>query len=188
MGSVKKLHTDAQQCTTISKLHMDAQRYTFKKVDRMQKIKGVLISCISVFILFSIIGSILIIGVYSIPNYLIEDNVGLSEDILKEEKASEGWTEVFTHGWAGNLDSTTDSKIFGDAMVSPDVNAVQAAFGTYPRMWNGYMVIFRPLLIFFSYAQIRFLLYVVIVLLSWTVCTLLHKRLGEGYSFSYIAS
>lgn len=185
---IPKLHTSAQRCTTIPKLHTGAQRYTFKKVDRMQKIKVVLISCISVFILFSIIGSILIIGAYSIPNYLIEDNVGLSEDILKEEKASEGWTEVFTHGWAGNLDSTTDSKIFGDAMVSPDVNAVQAAFGTYPRMWNGYMVIFRPLLIFFSYAQIRFLLYVVIVLLSWNVCTLLHKRLGEGYSFSYIAS
>ena len=148
--------------------------------------KRLLFSIILLLTVFSGIGSLLIILSYSIPNELIEDNIRLSREILEEENAYDGWTEVFTHGWAGNLDTTTDVRIFKDAVVKPGEGAVRAAFGTYSRMWNGYMVIFRPMLVLFSYAQIRFFLYAVITILSWYICSLLHTRLGADISFSYI--
>ena len=147
-----------------------------------------IIKCIVILIGSVILGSILVIGAYAIPNNLVEQNIEHSLEILKKESPDGGWTEVFTHGWAGNLDAGTDEKIFSDANVDPENGLLRSAFGTYARMWNGYMVLVRPLLMLFSYGQIRFIFYIAIAFMTWYICIMLKDRLGIGVSFAYVAS
>ena len=139
-----------------------------------------------ILIICSCLGAALVVLAYAIPEFLVDRNIQSSLDLLQKENADKEWTEIYTHGWSGNLDSTTDWRIFLDARTDKGQSLLRTAFGTYSRMWNGYMVLIRPLLVFFSYSQIRFFFGVIVFLLIGYILLLLYRKLGEGTSLSFL--
>lgn len=161
----------------------------------------------------SILGTILLIGVYRLPIELIESNVSSSAETFEEEGK---YPSLFF--WStSQLDNFTDAIMMMEAADDTDDSATNKAmlvyrglisdFGsfeayvahyingreydtvtTYPRYWHGYQVVLKPLLEFMDYQSIRVLNTVVQLLLVVLVSSLLVWRKMKGYVIPYLLS
>lgn len=71
----------------------------------------------------------------------------------------------------------TRRAIADGAEGHPDESITLKPF-SYARYWHGYLIWLRPLLLVFTYGQIRIINYIVLTLLFAAVCRLLGKRCG----------
>lgn len=146
--------------------------------------------------------SISIIATYLLPNNRIRNNVEASVDVLKSEEI--GYMPFFRE--AGSLlDSHTDALILNIAMnkgmnESNIKNAMENSFyedesqggvsslissleqetnnHEYSRYWHGVQVIIRPLLMLFTYTEIRYIMMMLLFILLGIVFSMLGKQLG----------
>lgn len=168
----------------------------------MNLLKRIIISYFALLILFT--G--LIIGVHTIPQSAIKENVITSTHTLQEE----GLYKKFLNFKLFQMDNYTDSYMLNLAisadnrypieagMMNYDYkskNFIDLAYDTekvaqgktenlekssYGRYWQGYQVTLRPLLMIFTYPQIRILNYVIFSLLIITILWLLAHEISIG--------
>lgn len=168
----------------------------------MDLLKRIIISYFALLILFT--G--LIIGVHTIPQSAIKENVITSTHTLQEEGLYKKFfnfklfqMDNFTDAYMLNLAISADSKHPVEAgMMNYDYkskNFMNLAYDTekvaqgktdnldkssYGRYWQGYQVILRPLLTIFTYPQIRVLNYIIFTLLIISIVWLLAQRISTG--------
>lgn len=178
----------------------------------MKKFLKKILSYFLVYIGVTIIFLALIIGTYMLPNTRIRGHVAESIKVLKEESEID---KPFFKTAGAILDTHTDSLILNIAMnkgmqeSESDVkNAVENSFyedsskagvsslenaisdgiinnHEYSRYWHGIQVLIRPLLIFFNYSEIRYILMVIIVLLIGITFSMIGNQLGIKYSMAF---
>lgn len=157
-----------------------------------------------------IVGAFLLIIVYTIPTDLMYDNLCDSIEIF----STEGMHRHLIYGYYfTDLDNSTDSIMLNIAtyaseespihlaMNNPrltydDMNNVQAlaqsVYGgenahitNYSRYWHGYLVLLKPLLLMFSYQEIRIINMIVQFILLIFVLNLLSEKVGKKYMYAF---
>ena len=153
----------------------------------MNLLKKIIISYFILLILFT--G--LIIGVHTIPQSAIKENVVTSTHTLQEE----GLYKKFLNFKLFQMDNFTDSYMLNLAISADSKHPIEAGMmnydyksknfmdlaydtekvalgktenldkGSYGRYWQGYQVTLRPLLTIFTYPQIRILNYIIFTVL-----------------------
>ncbi|HKM02187.1 MAG TPA: hypothetical protein VJ083_09070 [Sedimentibacter sp.] len=126
-----------------------------------------------------------------IPKSLVENNVISSLKFLDDNESRE-WHNSFTYETGSILDDYTDSIMISyvntqdKATNNPLEDALDAC--GYTRYWHGYMMFLKPLLVFFTYAQIRYIfMYLYLVLMAWA-CVEIYKRIGIKGTMAYAIS
>jgi hypothetical protein len=165
-----------------------------------------------VFLLFfAIFGLIL---VCSFPSSKLKVNIANSLDTLKKEWIYPTYglpfrkiiLDNFTDSLMLNLSYSVDSgqplrsamiNVYHDGKIDKDnqilnlekvylKKEVKPVF--YYRYWHGYLLYLRPLLIFFSYSQIRVILTIILYFFLFIFLYLTWKRLGKKITFIFFAS
>lgn len=159
-----------------------------------------------------VIGFLLLVLVYLLPTAPMRENVQSSIEEWNEEGA---WPTIIS-GYSGSiLDNFTDSimqsiaiyeneeSVFVKAMknyyaVHPTIGTVGALYAyvqgedcygeNYARYWHGYLVVLKPLLLLFSYTDLRALNMVALSLLIVVAIYLLSKRLSIGAGIVFLVS
>lgn len=171
----------------------------------LKKVLKYLIIYVSLAALFSIS----MIVTYSLPNNRIRKNVEESIDVFKEEGTC--YIPFFKQGGA-LLDSHTDALILNIAMnkgmnESNIKNAMENSFfedetgggvssldnalseeqnnHEYSRYWHGVQVVIRPLLVFFTYTEIRYIMMIGVFSLLAIVLALIGKQLGTKLAVAF---
>lgn len=130
--------------------------------------------------------------VYILPVNEELDNVRESAEILETEGWYPTWPymEEFTRfgihtDEPGTLDNYTDEIMISTAANSVDGKWLYHAMDMkgYSRYWHGYVVILRPLLLLFNYAEIRKISMILQIFLILVLALLLYKRKGVMWSF-----
>lgn len=168
----------------------------------MNLLKKIIISYSTLLILFT--G--LIIGVHTIPQSSIKENVIISTHTLQKEGLYKKFfnfklfqMDNFTDTYMLNLAISADSKHPIEAgMMNYDYkskNFMDLAYDTekvaqgetedlekssYGRYWQGYQVTLRPLLTILTYPQIRILNYIIFTMLIISIIWLLAHEISTG--------
>lgn len=112
---------------------------------------------IKIFVFLVLCFSLFISIVYLIPDSLVEKTVSESLNSLN----SEGTYPIsFLFTESARLDNYTDILMINrNIQIETRYNFFQNAFynNGYARYWHGYLVLLRPLLIFFNHQQIRYI-------------------------------
>lgn len=163
-----------------------------------------------VYVCIALLFLALMIATYLLPNNRIRAHVVESVDILKQEGI--GYSPFFFQG-GSTLDTHTDALILNIALnqgmnESNIKNAVENSFyedetrqgvssleaalqdgiinnHEYSRYWHGIQVIIRPLLLFFNYSEIRYIIMIVTFCLLGIVFSMIGKELGLRYSIAF---
>jgi hypothetical protein len=167
--------------------------------------------CIIIIILSGIIGIGLLCLVYALPTKYMEINVGNSIEMLEEQGSS---YELINGITSTRLDNYTDSimlntAIYNDEQSSTLEKAVSGkryeisgtpfdslieyfkgdksyTFTSYERYWHGYLVVLKPLLIFFSYGRIKAINALLQLLLMIAVVYAMIKNGMEKYVIAFM--
>lgn len=170
--------------------------------------RGIIIVIISV-----IIGGILMVGTYHLPTQLMFSNVKKSIPLYTQEGLYPNWTGRKD---SALLDNFTDAIMLArviypvskskmkDAMLNPgynykNCNPVQSLIeqlnetknfmmGNYPRYWHGYLVVLKPLTMFFDIANIRLLNMLLQMIIVAYLTSVLGSTYGKGYGLSLFLS
>ena len=157
----------------------------------------------------AIIGTLLLIGAYSLPVAKIDKHVEDSATIFKQEG---GYPTLFS--WCtSTLDNFTDAIMLLEAADSTNDSAVNRAMRayrgaisdyipndvlvahyvngidyetkiTYPRYWHGYHVLLKPLLSLMDYRYIRILNAIVqVTLVVFVVWLLIRRKMGGSIPY-----
>lgn len=124
--------------------------------------------------------------VHCIPATLISDNVILSLEQLNSEG---GWPQILFFNNAAILDNGTDILMV-KSNLEYSGNALYLAMDNvgYSRYWHGYQIYLRPLLMFFSYAEIRYLSVMVFFILLFFCFIRLRHLLGIKTALTFLIS
>lgn len=173
------------------------------------EIKKVL-AYVFVYIGLTILFTSLMIGTYLLPDTNIRGHIEESIALLKNEGI--GYAPLFQNASA-TLDTFTDALILNTALNkggqdSTVANAMENSYydqegeemtaslqtavyndvvnnKEYSRYWHGVQVLIRPLLLFFNYSEIRYILMVTIFILLGIVYSMLGKQLGTRYAIAF---
>lgn len=156
--------------------------------------------------------STLMIATYWLPNTNIRGHV--AESVAQLEKEGIGYVPFFQQTGA-TLDMHTDALMLNIALnkgMSEEQSTIERAFENsfhedestvalsslqenladtsynnheYSRYWHGNQVIVRPLLLFFNYTEIRYLLMMMIFVLLAIVFGLIGKQLGIKHGIAF---
>lgn len=162
-----------------------------------------------IYITLATVFFISMIVTYSLPNNRIRNNVEKSVDVLKTEGI--GYTPFFAKP-AALLDTHTDALILNIAMnkgtndnnvknamensyyvdeTEGGVSSLEKSIGEeennheYSRYWHGVQVVIRPLLVFFTYTDIRYIMMIVVFILLGIVFSLIGKQLGTKCAIAF---
>ena len=167
--------------------------------------------CFASLLFASIAGIALLMAVYSIPNDKISKNVKesfmsiqtnpdyLNYGIIKARP------DYYTDFLILNIASLrTTSSPFEASILAPryagykhidlnlavslmsDIAPQSDSVASYPRYWHGYLVMLKPLLLFFNINIIRGINYTLQTMLLAFALFLLYKRLNMGYSLALL--
>lgn len=149
-------------------------------VENMGKKQGeIWLRLLGIFCAVIIAFILLLTLVMCIPNSAIQENFDRSMEVF--EKEGDGWNRAYTYASGSMLDNLTDSIIISETMVNESCSPISNAMSGngYSRYWHGYLVWVRPLLLVFSYLDIRYILMFVFMFLL-AGCTLgINDRLGR---------
>ncbi len=135
----------------------------------------------------ALIGSLLIILVWCIPDSLIKANVETAYETFKTEG-----TEVHDIKFIGyfyGMKLVPDKDVMSTVLANdPDKSPIEKAMDIngYSRYWHGYHVFLRPLLVFFNYGQFRYILFMIFTFLIYGIIRELNKsfeNIHAGRSF-----
>lgn len=148
-----------------------------------KKLCKYLINSLFILLISANIGSILLIAVYSLPASPMRENVARGTQVYNLEG---NFPEIAIGYRSTKLDNDTDATMLANA-VYPVSDIIKDAFNvpmigykdrndrltslldyvnhvegptyvtTYPRYWHGYLIILKPLLLFFDFSDIRVL-------------------------------
>lgn len=162
----------------------------------------------------SVLGTVLLIGAYSLPIASIDNHVRSSAKILENEgtypslfswctSTLDNFTDaiMLTIASDNKADSTINKAMliyqggisgYGtpcEQLVAHYINGIEYdTAGTYARYWHGYLVLLKPLLEFMDYGSIRILNAIVQLLLVLFVSYLLIWQKKKGYVIPYLLS
>lgn len=182
-------------------------------LNRIMILKKICISFVIVLISV-IIGSLLMIGSYQLPTNLMVNNIRKSVPLYTKEGLYPNWTG---RKESAKLDNYTDALMLSkvicppsestikDAMLIPSYryknrNFVQSLMDQlkgvnnnfsifyYPHYWNGYLIILKPLTMFFDIANIRLLNMLLQMLIAFYLVMYVGHFLGKGYGLSLFLS
>lgn len=173
----------------------------------IKKILGYLLLYLGIVVLFSV----LMLGTYMLPDYNIRGHV--AESIPQLQGEGIGYCPFFAQSSA-MLDTHTDALILNIAQakgMNEEQSVVQKAFENsfyedktanalsslsesvnmpnnnheYSRYWHGIQVLVRPLLLFFNYTEIRYLLMILVFILLGITFSMMGKQLGTKHTISF---
>lgn len=177
--------------------------------NKLKQFKVYVITYIGIVMLFTF----MIIGAYLLPNDNIRENVTRSVEQLKKEE--NGYIPFFNQPGA-MMDTHTDALMLNIAMnkgmqkeqkileravensfyedetqaslKSLEATVTNKLFNNheYTRYWHGAQVVLRPLLMFFTYTEIRYILMFVIFILLGIVIYLMGEELGLKNIIAFI--
>lgn len=153
------------------------------------------------------------IGTYHLPTKLMINNVKRSIPLYTKEGLYPNWAGRKD---SAQLDNFTDAIMLSkatypaskskmkDAMLNPSYyyknrNPVQSlidqlketknfTIGHYPRYWHGYLVVLKPLTMFFDIAYIRLLNMLLQMIIVVYLTSVLGSIYGKGYGLSLFLS
>lgn len=156
------------------------------------------------------LGTALIISVYLLPMEPIRDNVVKSIHLLLEEGDYPTYDGIYGYT---TLENYTDALMLNIAAYDGDESVLERAMMNYrinyegelptssldkmvnnvgngkkveySRYWHGYLITLKPLLMLFSYQEIRVINSFVIFLLLVMTVLLMYKRCGFEYVFAF---
>ncbi len=162
-----------------------------------------------IYVILAAAFSISMIVTYSLPNNRIRKNVEASIDVFKEEGIC--YIPFFKQSGA-LLDSHTDALILNIAMnkginesnlknsmensfyedeTGGGISSLESALNEdvnnheYSRYWHGVQVVIRPLLIFFTYTDIRYIMMITVFIFLAITLSLIGKQLGTRVSIAF---
>lgn len=104
---------------------------------------------------------ILMTAVYAIPNAWISDNVNGALAVIHDEGY---YPDYFFDYPFGQADNVSDEEMYRNILADDGASALTAAMvPRYSRYWQGYALFLRPLSIFLSIANIRYLNMIVLL-------------------------
>ena len=129
---------------------------------------------------------VLMVIVHYIPPSLLADNVSLSLSQIAQEGK---YPQLFFYNNASQLDNFTD-KLMIEMNTEAAGHGMSLAMSNndYARYWHGYQVFLRPLLMFFSYAEIRFISVIVFFSLLVITAIRLYTKLGLKTVIAFLIS
>lgn len=148
----------------------------------------------------------LLIAAYAIPSSCVERNAEVSAltNVSDEAASGEGsdpsrWASTTTvsimlsmavHDRGGLLESAMSGAYFESDQGIADIGIGERANRTYEWYWHGWLVVLKPLLVFFDYATIKKLFMAVCAGLLVALCALASRKLprGRGYCLALVAS
>lgn len=145
--------------------------------------KLMIISAVSVVMLF-----VLLILVWCIPDRLVLDKQQESLSLFDEDgdvseypftREETGWVWNFTHARGSQLDNGTDyTMILNVISDTSDATVIYKAMdcNDYARYWHGYLLFLRPMMLLFSYMQIRYIYMFVYMMLGVAILMRLNKN------------
>ena len=112
----------------------------------------------------------LMTAVYLIPNRFISENVESALGVIQDEGA---YPHYFFDYPFGQADNNTDKEMYLNLLTDDGDSVLRAAMiPRYPYYWQGYAVFLRPLSVFLSIANIRYLNMAALIVL---LCLSFHK-------------
>ncbi len=126
--------------------------------------------------------------VFCIPQRLMKEEAIESSEVLDEE--GRGWEYIFSYARGAQLDTKTDDIMIERAVRNPDKSVLYNAMDCngYPRYWHGYLTFLKPLMIFLSYSQIRYLYMILYIVLFTAIVIMLSKRINVKASYTWTIS
>lgn len=175
----------------------------------MKNIAKKILKYILIYICLAAFFSISMVATYKLPNNRIRNNVEKSVEVLK----CEGNYMPFFKQPGALLDTHTDALILNIAMnkgmnersiknamensfyedeTEAGVSSLESALNEevnnheYSRYWHGVQVVIRPLLIFFTYTDIRYIMMIVVFALLGIVLSMIGKQLGTKCAIAFV--
>lgn len=177
----------------------------------MKKILKKILSFALIYLGITLLFVSLIIGSYMLPDTNIRGHVAESIEQLKTE--GNGYAPFFRQPGA-TLDTHTDSlmlnialnkginenqrtieKAVENSFYEDNISAVTALEKNiednninnheYSRYWHGVQVFLRPLLLFFNYTEIRYILMIIIISLLGLTFSMIGNQLSNRYVFAF---
>lgn len=179
----------------------------------MSKLKE-FVRMVIILIIAILIGTVALMVIYAFPTGRIKENVAKSSYIFDIEGA---YPEAVPGYQFTRLDNFTDSIMLGIAMYNGEesisekamynyrmlsdelgivkstthyANDVKAEYyrQSYQRYWHGYLVILKPLLVFFTYGEIRILNRLFQILISAWILKMMQESELKKYMSAYVAA
>ena len=171
-----------------------------------------ILKSIGIILVSIVIGFILIIMVYLLPASRIENNLAKSIKIFKTEKTYE--RDIYKYS-STTLDNYTDALMLSNAsyagnksIIDKSINVYRYSndkdpyksfilqiadkkhkgIGSYSRYWHGYLIVLKPLLVFFSYNDLRYINIIVGTLLITAIIYLMQKKKLDEYIPLFVLS
>lgn len=125
---------------------------------------------------------------FCIPQHLMKEEAIESSEVLDEE--GRGWEYIFSYARGAQLDTKTDDIMIERAVRNPDKSVLYNAIDCngYPRYWHGYLAFLKPLMIFLSYSQIRYLYMILYIVLFTAIVITLSRRIDVRASYTWAIS
>ncbi|MBQ9833011.1 MAG: hypothetical protein IJO48_04680 [Clostridia bacterium] len=178
----------------------------------MKKFKCVIWST-AILLLGSIMGFLLLCGVFLLPTEPMFENAKQSSDIFVN---SEEYPYLIDGYKSSILDIFTDSLMINHAVISTDANIIESVvnvyhtndddtnpvnslvkylesgeyekLSSYERYWHGYLVTLKPMLLLFDYGQIRLINLAFFAMLGVIMFMLMWKKASLKYAIGLLVS
>lgn len=164
----------------------EQQRAIKLAVTMIKKIWRYVRTLLLLFVVLVACYSIMLFAVFCLPQSWISDNAETSLSTLE----TEGNRYRFGSGYGPytQVDNVTDNTMILKTLRGEDQTLLQAAAGgSLVRYWNGFLVLLRPLLIFFNYDGLRYLNIFILLFLFTAVIIRLKSALGSLYTVAFVA-
>lgn len=135
---------------------------------------------------------VMLVLVWCIPNEWVADKQQESLSLFDENgnehewpftREGAGWEWLFTHARGAQLDNGTDSlmllNVVSNTSSGDSVFYKAMDCNDYARYWHGYLIFLRPMMLFFSYMQIRYIYMFIFMLLGVAVMLRINKNFGN---------
>lgn len=138
---------------------------------------------IILFVILIVIFAAALVGVYNFSGSNIQNNAKTSLELLDEETT---YPHSFIYSYADRIDNFTD-KLIIKAAAAEEEHALHASAIIQERVqyWQGFVIILRPLLNVFDWAQIRAISMVVFYGLCFGALLTLQKTIGTKAALAY---
>ncbi len=174
------------------------------------------ISFVILFFIMLIVFCVAMLIAYALPNDRIQAHIAESEEVLTTAVGTpfystyikggqlDEYTDLIIMNTAMNKGKSEDESLIVRAFENSrysedDMNQYELMQATienedlynnqpYARYWHGIQTIVRPLLLFFNYEEIRFLLMIVMFMLLAGASILIYKNLSIWHALSFVFS
>lgn len=151
----------------------------------LAKLAGIFVGCIALFF-------ILMVLIWCIPDEWVSENQAESLAVFDEDgdiheypftREELKWAWVFSHTRGAQVDNREEYGMILNVMSdTPEASVFYKAMSCndYARYWHGYLAYLRPMMVLFSYLQIRYIIMFAYLLLGVAVVLRLQKNFGNG--------